>query len=53
MQAKTSSTTESSHITTREPLIEYYTKAGKYNEVDGVGTIEEVRDRIFTIMDRF
>ena len=36
-----------------EPLIEYYTKAGKYNEVDGIGTIEEVRDRIFTIMDRF
>ena len=36
-----------------EPLIEYYTKAGKYNEAYGVGTIEEIRDRIFTIMDRF
>ena len=36
-----------------EPLIEYYTKAEKYNEVDGTGTIEEVRDRIFTVMDRF
>ena len=36
-----------------EPLIEYYTKAGKYNEVDGTGTIDEVRDRIFTVMDKF
>ena len=36
-----------------EPLIEYYTKEGKYNEVDGTGTIDEVRDRIFTVMDRF
>lgn len=36
-----------------EPLIEYYTKAGRYNEIDGVGTIEEVQGRIFTIMDRF
>ena len=36
-----------------EPLIEYYTKAGKYHEADGVGTIEEIRDRIFTIMDKF
>ena len=36
-----------------EPLISYYTEAGKYHEADGVGTIEEIRDRIFTIMDRF
>jgi len=36
-----------------EPLIEYYSKAGKYNEIDGVGTIEEVKERIFTVMDRF
>ena len=36
-----------------EPLIEYYTNAGKYHEADGVGAIEEIRDRIFTIMDRF
>ena len=35
-----------------EPLIEYYTKAGKYNEIDGIGTIDEVRDRIFTVMDQ-
>ena len=36
-----------------EPLIEYYNKAGKYNEIDGVGTIEEVQERIFNIMDKF
>lgn len=36
-----------------EPLIEYYTTAGKYNEIDGVGTVEEVRDRIFSVMDKF
>ena len=36
-----------------EPLIEYYTKAEKYHEIDGIGTIEEVRDRIFSVMDKF
>jgi len=36
-----------------EPLIEYYSSAGKYHEIDGVGTIEEVRERIFTEMSRF
>ncbi len=36
-----------------EPLIEYYEKVGKYNEIDGVGTVEEVRDRINDVMDRF
>ena len=36
-----------------EPLIEYYSKAGKYNEIDGPGTIDEVRDRIFSVMDKF
>ena len=36
-----------------EPLIEYYTKAEKYHEIDGVGTIDEVRDRIFSVMDKF
>ena len=36
-----------------EPLIEYYTKAGKYNEIDGVGTIEDVQARIFDVMDKF
>ena len=36
-----------------EPLIEYYNKVQKYHEIDGIGTIEEVRDRIFAVMDRF
>ena len=36
-----------------EPLIDYYKKAGLYNEVDGIGTIEEVRDRIFELVDKF
>lgn len=36
-----------------EPLIEYYTNNGKYNEIDGTGTIEEVCRRIFSVMDRF
>ena len=34
-----------------EPLIEYYNKVGKYKEIDGVGTIEEVQARIFAVMD--
>lgn len=36
-----------------EPLIGYYKNAGKYHEVDGTGTIEEVREKIFSLMDRF
>jgi len=36
-----------------EPEIAYYQKAGKYNEIDGVGTIDEVRERIFTVVDKF
>ena len=36
-----------------EPLIGYYRNAGKYHEIDGTGTIEEVRDRIFSVMDKF
>ena len=36
-----------------EPLIEYYRKAGRYQEINGVGSIEEVRERIFSVMDRF
>lgn len=35
-----------------EPLIDYYRKAGKYHQIDGVGTIEEVRERIFSVMDK-
>ena len=34
-----------------EPLIKYYSDNGKYHEVDGIGSIEEIRDRIFTVMD--
>ena len=33
-----------------EPLVEYYKASGKYLEINGVGTIEEVRDRIFAIL---
>ena len=36
-----------------EPLIEYYTKGCKYHEIDGIGSIDEIRERIFTIMDKF
>ena len=39
--------------TQTEPEIAYYQAAGKYDEVDGVGTIEEVRDRIFALVDRY
>jgi len=35
-----------------EPLVDFYQKAGRYNEIDGVGTIEEVQGRIFDLMDR-
>ena len=34
-----------------EPLIDFYTKSGRYHEIDGTGTIEEVRSRIFQLMD--
>ena len=34
-----------------EPLIAYYKAAGLYREIDGVGTIEEVRARIFAAME--
>lgn len=36
-----------------EPLIEYYNKAGKYNEVNGVGSIDDVRGLICKVMDKF
>ena len=31
-----------------EPLIEFYKNARKYIEVDGTGTIEEVRNQLFS-----
>lgn len=36
-----------------EPLVDYYKKAGKYFEINGLGTIEEVRERIAALMERF
>lgn len=36
-----------------EPIVGYYSRAGKYNEVNGTGTISEVRDAIFSLMDKF
>lgn len=36
-----------------EPLVEYYKNAGKYQEIDGIGTIDEVRGRIADVMDKF
>lgn len=36
-----------------EPLVEYYKNAGKYEEIDGIGTIDEVRGRIADVMDKF
>lgn len=36
-----------------EPLIAFYRQTDRYHEVDGVGTIDEVRERIFTLMDAF
>ena len=36
-----------------EPLIGYYKNAVKYHEVDGTGTIDDVREKIFGLMDRF
>lgn len=40
------------HVKT-EPLVGFYKEAGRYNEIDGVGTIAEVQGRIFDLMDRF
>ena len=36
-----------------EPLVEYYKGKGKYHEIDGTGTIEDVRKAIAALMDRF
>jgi adenylate kinase len=36
-----------------EPLVDFYKNAGSYHEINGVGTIEEVRARIFDLMDQF
>jgi len=34
-----------------EPLIAYYQEADKYYEVESLGTIEEVRELVFSVMD--
>ena len=34
-----------------EPLIDYYRARGEYHEIDGTGTIDEVRDRIFALLE--
>ena len=44
--------------TQTEPLIEYYKKAGKYNEINGYGGeglegIDVVRGRVIEVMDKF
>ena len=36
-----------------EPLVGYYKEKGKYHEIDGTGTIEQVRQSIFDTMDKF
>jgi adenylate kinase len=36
-----------------EPEIAFYQEKGKYHEVSGIGTIEEVRERIFRLVDTF
>ena len=36
-----------------EPLVDFYKTTDRYHEIDGIGTIEEVRNRIFTLMNRF
>ena len=36
-----------------EPLVEFYKKAKRYNEINGVGAIDAVRERIFELMDKF
>lgn len=33
-----------------EPLVAYYKAAGLYREVDGVGSVDEVKERIFNVM---
>lgn len=36
-----------------EPLVDFYKKAGKYEEIDGTGSIDAVRETIFSVMDKF
>ena len=34
-----------------EPVIEHYRKAGKYREIDGIGTIESIFEKISKLID--
>ncbi len=34
-----------------EPLIDFYKKDGRYHEIDGVGTVEEVHSRIAALLE--
>lgn len=36
-----------------EPLIGYYKVCGRYCEIDGTGTIDQVKERIFAVMNKF
>ncbi len=36
-----------------EPLVTYYSSRDKYREINGTGTIEQVRQAIFDLMDKF
>lgn len=35
------------------PLMHYYDRQGKFNSVDGIGTIAEVTERLTTVFDKF
>lgn len=34
-----------------EPIIDFYREAGKYHEVDGTGSIDEVKNKVSVLMD--
>ena len=34
-----------------EPLVNFYKDAGKYTEIDGTGTVDDVRSGIFAVLD--
>lgn len=34
-----------------EPLVNFYKDAGKYTEIDGAGTVDDVRSGIFAVLD--
>ncbi|MCF0234316.1 MAG: adenylate kinase [Thermoguttaceae bacterium] len=39
--------------TQTEPLVDYYTKAGILHKIDGLGTIDEIFERIQKVLDQF